>query len=47
MKTQRQMWEAINEPKTEGLIALFDENGEPWFVAKIVDRVPRIRRKRK
>jgi hypothetical protein len=47
MKTQKQMWKEINEPKVEGLIALFNENGEPWLIAEIVDRIPRIKRKRK
>ena len=47
MKTERQMWQDINEPKVEALIALFNENREPLFVAEIVDRVPRIKRERK
>ena len=47
MKTQRQMWQDINEPKVEGLVARFDENGEPLFIAEIVDRIPQIRRKQK
>jgi len=47
MKTQAQMWKEINEPKVEGLITLFDENGKPICVIPIVDRVPLIRRKRK
>jgi len=40
------MWQEINEPKTEELITAFDENGELWLVAEIVDRIPRIRRNR-
>jgi len=47
MKTQKQMWQEINEPKIEGLITLFDENGKPIFAGYIIDRVPLIRRKRK
>ena len=46
MKSQKKMWQEINEPKTEELITAFDENGELWLVAEIVDRIPRIRRNR-
>ncbi|MCW3993430.1 MAG: hypothetical protein NWE85_02550 [Candidatus Bathyarchaeota archaeon] len=47
MKTQKQIWQDINEPKIEGLITSFDENGKLVGVFLIVDRVPLIRRKRK
>jgi len=41
------MWKEINEPKTEALIPIFDKNGKPILVAYIIDRIPKIRRKRK
>ena len=40
MKTQRQIWKDINEPKTEQLIIEFDKNGNIEFFGKIIDRIP-------
>ena len=40
MKSQKKMWEEINEPKTEKLIPIFDENGKLLCVAELLDRIP-------
>ncbi|UCE16061.1 MAG: hypothetical protein JSV12_00100 [Candidatus Bathyarchaeota archaeon] len=45
-KTQKEMWEYINEPIVEKCIPIF-VNGKPIAVGYIVDRVPLIKRKRR
>ena len=40
MKTQKQMWKEINEPKVKGLVIFFDNNGKPIRVDQIWDRLP-------
>jgi hypothetical protein len=46
MKKEAQIWEKINEPKIEELITGFDKNGKPTYIFSIVDRIPKITRKR-
>ena len=40
MKTQKQIWKDINEPKIEKIMVAFDENGEPWITILQLDRIP-------
>jgi len=47
MKTQKEMWKEINEPKVEEIIPLFDENGKPIAVAYLLDRIPVFMRERR
>ena len=47
MKTQKEMWKYINEPKVESTGFIFDENGKPILKYEIVDRVPPITRNRR
>ena len=47
MKTEAQIWEKINEPKVTGLITGFDKNGKPTYIFRILDKVPKITRKRR
>jgi len=47
MTTEAQIWKKINEPKIEGLITNFDKNGKPTYVFRILDRIPKITRKRR
>jgi hypothetical protein len=42
----KQIWQKINEPKIEKLTILF-ENGKPRLVFALLDRMPKITRKRK
>jgi len=46
-KTQKEMWDYINEPIVEALAPIFGENGEPIVMGYIVDRVPPIKRNRR
>jgi len=45
-KTQKEMWDYINEPKNIGLPILFSR-GKITVKIQTVDRVPRIKRNRK
>jgi hypothetical protein len=47
MTTETQIWKKINEPKIEGLITYFDKNGKPTYILHILDRIPKITRKRR
>jgi hypothetical protein len=47
MTTEAQIWKKINEPKVTGLITSFDKNGKPTGVFHILDRIPKITRKRR
>jgi len=40
MKSQREMWKEINEPKIEEIIPIFDENGKPITIGFLLDRIP-------
>ena len=40
MKTQKEMWKDINEPKVEKIIPIFDENGKLVTVVEQLDRIP-------
>jgi hypothetical protein len=43
---EMQIWEKINEPKVEEIIAIHDKNGKHGYMF-IVNRVPKITRQRR
>ena len=40
MKTEKEMWEYINEPKVEKIVPIFDETGKPITIGFLLDRIP-------
>ncbi len=47
MSKEAKIWKKINKPKIEELITGFDKNGKPSYIIPIIDRIPKITRKRK
>jgi hypothetical protein len=39
MKTEKEMWDFIHEPKVVKIVPIFDEHGKPIAIAEELDRI--------